>query len=112
MRLVNAHAIKSDDSLLFYEAGELVEHSSVDERVGIESIHWSVAQTESDTKCNALNVYAVNIFGAQPARVVIVMNREIEIASLTYWCPNRTSAPGLWCSSPQIETGVGNSCSK
>ena len=73
VRLVNAHAIKSDDSLLFYEAGELVEHSSVDERVGIiESIHWSVAQTESDTKCNALNVYAVDIFGAQPARVVII----------------------------------------
>ena len=72
MRLVNAHAIKSDDSLLFYEAGELVEHGGVDERDGIESIHWSVAQAESDTKCNALNVYAVNFYGAQPARVVTI----------------------------------------
>ncbi len=72
MRLVNAHAIKSNDSLLFYEAEELVEHGSVDERDGFESIRWSVGQAERDTKCNALNVYAVNIFGAQPARVVII----------------------------------------
>ena len=36
-----------------------------------------------------------------------MQNREIiEIVQLTCWCRSRTAAPGLWYSSPQIETGV------